>query len=258
MSGLIKIGNQEISTKEYNGQRVVTFKDIDKVHERPEGTARKRFNDNRKRFEERTDFIEITEPSEIRTLGLERPQGGIPEKVILITEQGYLMLVKSFTDNLAWKVQRELVNTYFRVRKPLSQLEILQQSIEILNRHDNELKKMDTRMDKLEFDIPLYGSEADELSNHVKRKGVEILGGKQSEAYRDTNIRSKVYRDIYDQIKREFGLFADDGKPKSYKALKRKHIYNAHEVVDCYEAPMYLAELIKDANTQMRMEIAGK
>ena len=34
----------------------------------------------------------------------------------LITESGYLMLVKSFTDDLAWKVQRELVNTYFRVK----------------------------------------------------------------------------------------------------------------------------------------------
>lgn len=185
MNELVRIGNQEISTKEYNGQRVVTLKDIDTVHERPEGTARKRFNDNKKRFVENEDFIEVVEPSEIRTLGLERPQGGVPEKVILITEQGYLMLVKSFTDDLAWKVQRQLVNTYFRTRKPLSQLEILQQSIEVLNRHDKELKQMDGRMNKLEFDIPLYGSEADELSKHVKRKGVEVLGGKQSEAYKD-------------------------------------------------------------------------
>lgn len=35
---------------------------------------------------------------------------------MLITETGYLMLVKSFTDDLAWKVQRELVDSYFRVR----------------------------------------------------------------------------------------------------------------------------------------------
>ena len=248
MNNLIKIGNQEISTKEYNGQRVVTFKDIDMVHERSEGTARKRFNDNKKRFVEGEDYFVRNTDEAKNEYGVTAPNG-----LVLITEQGYLMLVKSFTDDLAWRVQRELVNTYFRVRKPLSQLEILQQSIDILNRHDKELKQMDTRMDKLEFDIPLYGSEADELSSHVKRKGVEILGGKQSEAYRDANVRSKVYRDIYDQIKREFGLFADDGKPKSYKALKRKHIYDAHEVVDCYEAPMYLEELIRDTNAQMRL-----
>ena len=47
MNGLIKIGNQEISVKEFEGKRVVTFMDIDMVHERPEGTARKRFNDNK-------------------------------------------------------------------------------------------------------------------------------------------------------------------------------------------------------------------
>ena len=41
---------------------------------------------------------------------------------VLITEQGYLMLVKSFTDDLAWKVQRELVNGYFRVRELVTDL----------------------------------------------------------------------------------------------------------------------------------------
>lgn len=141
-------------------------------------------------------------------------------------------------------------------QKPLTQLEILQQSVEVLNRHDMEIKQIDTRMDKLEFDIPLYGSEADELSNHVKRKGVQVLGGKQSEAYQDTEIRSKVYRDIYDQIKREFGIYDDTGRPKSYKALKRKYIADAHELIDCYEAPIYLMELIEAANAQMSLGVA--
>ena len=120
---------------------------------------------------------------------------------------------------------------------------------------DTRTVAMEKRMDKLEFDIPLYGSEADELSNHVKRKGVEVLGGKKSEAYQDTNIRSKVYRDIYDQIKREFGIYSDDGKPKSYKALKRKYIHTAHELIDCYEAPLYLQDTINEANAQMSLEM---
>ena len=40
-----------------------------------------------------------------------------PNGLVLITESGYLMLVKSFTDDLAWKVQRELVKTYFRAKE---------------------------------------------------------------------------------------------------------------------------------------------
>ncbi len=113
----MKICEREITVKEYDGKRVVTFKDIDRVHHRPDGTARKRFNDNKKHFIEGEDFYAIPEPSEIRTLGFTRAQGGLPDKIILITESGYLMLVKSFTDDLAWDVQRQLVNCYFRQKE---------------------------------------------------------------------------------------------------------------------------------------------
>lgn len=52
MNELIHIGNADISIKEYKGQRVVTFKDIDMVHERPDGTAKRNFNTNKARFVE--------------------------------------------------------------------------------------------------------------------------------------------------------------------------------------------------------------
>ena len=109
MSNLVKIGNTGVAVKEFHNQRVVTFKDIDQCHGRPEGTARKRFNDNKQHFVEGTDFFNV-QMSENRTLGFEVPNRGLTA----ITESGYLMLVKSFTDDLAWDVQRQLVNTYFR------------------------------------------------------------------------------------------------------------------------------------------------
>ena len=117
--------------------------------------------------------------------------------------------------------------------------------------HDKKIVKMEKRLDKLEYDIPLYGNEADELSDHVKRKGVAIMGGKKSEAYNTKGIRAKVYKDIYNQLKREFGLYSEDDRPKSYKALKRKNLYDAHEFIDAYEAPSYLKEMISDANAQI-------
>lgn len=113
---VVRIEKQEVVIKEYKGQRVVSLKDIDAVHERADGTARKRFNDNKKHMIEGEDFYMVCEPSEIRTFGFERPQGGVPERVVLLTESGYLMLVKSFTDDLAWKVQRQLVKSYFAIQ----------------------------------------------------------------------------------------------------------------------------------------------
>ena len=112
----VTINQSEVSIKEWQGNRVVTFKDIDLVHGRPDGTARKRFNDNKERFIENVDYFMIkrsdNQMSEKRTLGFEVPNRGLT----LITESGYLMLVKSFTDDLAWDVQRQLVNLYFRVQ----------------------------------------------------------------------------------------------------------------------------------------------
>ena len=107
----IVINQTAISIKEYNGKRVVTFKDIDAVHQRPEGTARRNFNANKKYFIEGEDYYKI-QPNEIRTVGITSPNGGT-----VVTESGYLMLVKSFTDDLAWTVQRELVKSYFRVQQ---------------------------------------------------------------------------------------------------------------------------------------------
>ena len=123
MNELQKIGNHEISVKTYNGKRVVTFKDIDTVHERPEGTARKRFSDNRDRFIEGTDFFKIS-PSEFRTTigDMDLRQ---QNEITLISESGYLMLVKSFTDDLAWTVQRQLVDSYFRMQKRMTPEEMM-------------------------------------------------------------------------------------------------------------------------------------
>lgn len=106
MSSLVHIGNSDISVKEYNGQRVVTFKDIDMVHGRPEGTASRNFRTNKERFINGEDFFKVSSDEIRRTNIFEIPDKATADYA-LITEQGYLMLVKSFTDDLAWDVQRQ-------------------------------------------------------------------------------------------------------------------------------------------------------
>lgn len=115
MNDVISINGNELNVKMWNGQRVVTFADIDKVHERPEGTARKRFYDNKKHFVEGAEYFVITKSlmSEKRTLGIKVPNRGIT----VMTESGYLLLVKTFTDDLSWEVQKQLVNSYFKLNE---------------------------------------------------------------------------------------------------------------------------------------------
>lgn len=111
----IIINNNSIERKLYNSQPVVTFKDIDLVHERVSGTARRNFYKNQKHFIENEDYYLVTVENAKCTKFV---HSNIPPKgQYFFTESGYLMLVKSFTDDLAWKVQRQLVNSYFRLKE---------------------------------------------------------------------------------------------------------------------------------------------
>ena len=178
---LVKINNTDLLVKEFNGQRVVTFKDIDMLHERVDGTANKRFLDNKKHFIVNEDYFEITGETlrEFKRL----PNFGIGEKaskLIFLTESGYLMLVKSLQDDLAWEVQRELVNRYFRIdnsRKVIS--EIKGQLITIIN---------------------------------------DLLDEKLSEAREYYKINSKSKVDISTYIKKRLGILRADDEYEQVKA----------------------------------------
>ncbi len=108
----VTICGHQLPIVEHQGQRVVTLAMVDEVHERPEGTARRNFNENRPRFIEAEDFF-VRNSYEARQMGIAAPNG-----LTLLTESGYLMLVKSLSDDLAWEVQRQLVRSYFRPAAP--------------------------------------------------------------------------------------------------------------------------------------------
>lgn len=46
-----------IEKKEYNGVPVVTFRDIDAIHQKPEGSAKRNFNQNKRYFIEGVDYF---------------------------------------------------------------------------------------------------------------------------------------------------------------------------------------------------------
>lgn len=111
---IVAVGNSEVAVKEFRDQRVVTFKDIDTVHERPEGTAGRNFRENKDRFVEGEDYFYL-EGDKLRAFKQTTNfVGSKARELVLVTEPGYLMLAKSLTDDLSWKVQRQLVTSYFK------------------------------------------------------------------------------------------------------------------------------------------------
>lgn len=241
MDEIIKINDHAVTIKEHMGHRVVTFKDIDTVHERTDGTARRNFNANKQHLIKEEDYFVRNSYEAKSEYGITAPNG-----LVLLTESGYLMLVKSLTDDLAWNVQRELVNSYFNKKKVMStaeQIQILAQgNIELNNRVDN----IEKELEDFKQDMPLLGVETEKITNAIKKKGVEVLGGKRSNAYGDHSLRSRLYQDMHKDLRRQFGV-------STYRAIKRNQCERAIGIIMQYNPPMYLQEQIDGANAQINI-----
>ncbi len=123
-------------------------------------------------------------------------------------------------------------------------------ALEQLNLHNQAILEVDEKVEAVKNDLeefkqelPLLGCDMDRITTAVKKIGVKCLGGKESSAYKDKPLRSKVYMDIYDQLKREFGV-------SSYKSIKRSQCDTAVKIINGYQLPMVLAEEINDCNAQ--------
>ena len=208
----IVINQTALRVKEHNGKRVVTFKDIDAVHERPEGTARKRFNDNKKYFIEGEDYF-VRKTDEAKTeFNIIAPNG-----LVLITESGYYMLVKSFTDELSWQVQRELTNSYFRVQQIQADYSTLSPQLQFLiqmEQRQNALEKKQEELEKkLEFNKTEvikaafeYGRigilQREEIQKAVKKRAIEIC--QYAETY--DKVGKSVISSIYKALQKHFEI----------------------------------------------------
>lgn len=106
-----------------------------------------------------------------------------------------------------------------------------------------KIAQVENRVDKLEEDMPLFQIDCKEIQALVRKKGIEALGGYRSIAYNDNSLRGKVYSDIQQQIRREFGVLR-------YEAIKRSQLEMAKEIIINYKVPLVLENKIKLLNGQ--------
>lgn len=118
--------------------------------------------------------------------------------------------------------------------------------VEKLNKVETEVDTIKATIDEVQNKMYILPIEADKISKAVKKRGVDVMGGKDSEAYRDKSLTKTVYRDIYSQIYREFGI-------KSYEELQRCQIDEAIQIIGEYKEPMVLKSRIDMANSQLRI-----
>lgn len=233
----IIVNDVSLLCKTYNGQRVVTLEDIDNVHNRPDGTARKRFNDNKKHLIENEDYFLISRKDLRPIFGLnsDKPLRGNPNiKMPLFTESGYLLLVKSFTDDLAWEVQRRLVNSYFKLKETLpssDEIQVLQKDLSVVfvqvNNIENMMDEQSEMLKSVVDNMTISTRQQEKILRAGRNRVNELLGGAHSERYRQMG---RIYlANLWNNFKEDLHCGS------SYKDLNPKDFNKAIDYINSWE-----------------------
>lgn len=204
------------------GKKAMLVKEIAEIHGRELRVINQNIERNKSRFKEGVDIVDLKSITQsdrdlLNELGFSNSSIANANNIYLLSERGYSKLLKILEDDFAWEQYDKLVDGYFNMREqviknPYSHLSKEVQAIFAL---DHKQQQLEVEVKELKEGMPLFNVECKEIQAAVKRKGVEILGGKGSPAYKNNSIRCKVYSDIQQQLRREFGV-------SRYEAIKKK------------------------------------
>ena len=190
-------------------------------------------------FEEEIDFIRVAQKR--ATNNLKNPVTTVINHAISLDMAKEISMIQRTEKG---KIARQyFINCEKKLKevKKLSPMELMELQFKTLKEQKEKIAQVENRVYKLEEDMPLFQIDCKEIQALVRKKGIEALGGYRSIAYNDNSLRGKVYSDIQQQIRREFGVLR-------YEAIKRSQLEMAKEIIINYKVPLVLENEIKLLN----------
>ena len=214
-SNLITIADKEIELKEYNGERVVTSWDIADLHEKDVKVVNQHFNRNITNLIENEDYYIISKETFLKShfVTLKNHAPNLKE-VALFTESGYLLLVKGFTDERSWNIQRQLVKSYFKLKELKEKVEAGEIEIKKVN---SEISSNNNQLEQLKSIENIISAYKNAESRPEKLMIIEMVaqmtGNKNKFGYgmadgATTELREGTVtsQEIAEMMRNKFGL----------------------------------------------------
>lgn len=188
---------------------------------------------------------------------------GHKQTAIVINESGLYSLIfnsklesaKAFKRWVTSEVLPSIrkTGTYGQPQLPENPMEMLKIHYEALEQVDKKVSDMGSKVETLEErftqfeqELPMLPDDADEVRDCLNKRVVFLLGGKESNAYRDKSLSKKVFMDAYRVLKHNFNV-------SRYKAIKRNQKAQALQIIEKYEPPFFLTVMIDNENSQHTM-----
>ena len=145
------------------------------------------------------------------------------------------------------QVRRYFINIekkYKEQPRPKTAIELLKLQTQAIIEVNEKIDSVKQDLETFKQDMPLLAVECDKITAAVRKRGVDALGGSESNAYKESSLHNKVFQDIYRELKRQFGV-------STYKAIKRNQCEHAISIIEAYVLPLVLQERIDNCNAQL-------
>lgn len=238
MNQLQIIGQQYIAGYQFTGieggfgeeKKAMLVKDIAVIHGQALKEVNRRINDNRKRFKDGVDIIDLKvsgfEPLSFTDLGFSRQSVANSNNIYLLSERGYAKLLKILEDDTAWELYDQFVDGYFNMRKrqidttQLSpELQMFQTLFTTLATQELNQKKLEQKVDNISEIVALnstdWRKDTTLILNKIARKqgGFEMYRKIRNESYEILEQRASAKLSI--RVNNKKKIMALEGVSKS-------------------------------------------
>lgn len=178
-------------------------------------------------------FIESTE---LDSYGRDR-------RIYYMNRDGFSLLAMGFTGKKALQFKLKYIDAFNQMEKQLQQQKPLSlpEQIQLIAKGYDGLSK---DVEDIKNRMGLPGNMAHTFTKKRNAKIIVVLGGKNSNAYRDKTIRAKTYRALFSSYRETF----DQDR---YNDLPMKDFDKAVDFVNNWYPPFELQQEIRRANAQL-------
>lgn len=104
-----------------------------------------------------------------------------------------------------------------------------------------ELNSVRAEVEALKQELPLLATDCDTINRAVTDRVIELLGGADSEAFKDKRLYRALHKDIWTQTNREMGV-------RRYKDIRRSQMKGYLLALDIYLPPVAISKEIEKLN----------
>ena len=136
--------------------------------------------------------------------------------------------------------------------------------MELLKIHYAALEQVDKKVDDVSAEVqtvrnelqdlkdgmPVFLKDTKDIQNALRKKAIEVLGGKESNAYHDRSIHAYTFADIQIELRRQFDV-------KRYDQIRHKDVPDALKIIEEYKPPLHIRDKIAMANAQQPLDLEG-